>query len=217
MTRSFVHSRGRGAAVAALLLALAIPLAACGSSSSGSSGGGSTSAASTTASATGPAGGRAGFARLRSCLQQQGVTLPRPPAGAQGRTQTQPNGGGGPGFGFRRGGGFFSRLPIAERMRLQAAMQKCGARFGARFRRFGFDASSPAFRRALTAYVACVRRNGFDLPAPNTSGNGPIFDPSKVNRQDPRYLAANAKCQQLLAAARPAPPGGAPPTPGAGG
>jgi len=209
MTSSFVRSRGRGAVTAALLLALAIPLAACGSSSSG----GSTSAASTTASATGPAG-RAGFARLRACLQQQGVTLPRPPAGAGGQTRTA--GQGGPGFGLRRGGGFFSRLSSAERARLSAAMQKCGGQFGGRFRRFGFDARSPAFRRALTAYVACVRRNGFDLPAPNTSGRGPVFDASKVNRQDPRFVAANAKCQQLLAAARPAPPGGAPP-PGQGG
>ncbi len=209
MTSSFARSHGRGAATAALLLALAIPLAACGGSS-GPSGGASTSAASTTASATGPAGGRADFARLRSCLQQQGVTLPRPPAGAPGQTQTQPGGGGRPGFGFRRGGGFFSRLSSAQRARLSAAMQKCGAPLG-RFRRFGFDARNPAFRRALTAYVACVRRNGFALPAPNTSGRGPVFDPSKVNRQDPRFVAANAKCQQLLAAAQPGGPQAPPP------
>jgi len=206
MTSSFTRSRGRGAVLAALLLALAIPLAACGSSSSGAA---STRAASTTASASGPAG-RADFARLRSCLQQQGVTLPRPPAGAR-----RPPAGGGAGFGFRRGGGFLSRLSSAERARLRAAMQRCGAPLGG-FRRFGLDASNPAFRRALTAYVACVRRNGFDLPAPNTSGRGPVFDPSKVNRQDPRFQAASAKCQGLLAAARPAPPGGAPP-PGQGG
>lgn len=202
MTSSFARSRGRGVAIAALLLVLAIPLAACGSSSSG----GSTSAASTTASATAGATGPAGrpdVARLRTCLQQQGVTLPRPPGGGRG----------GPGSGFRRGGGFFSGLSSAQLARVRAAMQKCGAPFG-RFRRFGPDLRSPAFRRALAAYVACVRRNGFNLPAPNTSGSGPIFDPSKVNRQDPRFRAASAKCQQLLAAARPAPPGGTPPPPG---
>lgn len=208
MTSSSIRACGRALAGAALLLALAALLAACGSSSSG----GSTSAASTTASATGPAG-PAGFARLRACLQQQGVTLPRPPAGAQAQRRQS---GGGPGFGFRRGGGAFSRLSSAERARMSAALQKCGGVRG-RFRRFGFDARSPAFRRALTAYVACVRRNGFDLPAPNTTGKGPIFDPRKVNPRDPRYLAANAKCQQLLAAARPAPPGGAPPAPGQSG
>jgi len=209
MISSSMRSRGRALAGVALLLALAALLAACGSSSGGGS---STSAASTTASATGPAG-RPNFTRLRACLQQQGVTLPRPPAGAGGAPQ-----GGGPRSGFRRGGGFFfSRMSSAQRARLRAAMQKCGAPFG-RFRRFGGpDLRSPAFRRALAAYVACVRRNGFDLPAPNTSGNGPVFDASKVNRQDPRFQAASAKCQGLLAAARPAPPGGAPPASGPGG
>ncbi|HXE44553.1 MAG TPA: hypothetical protein VN635_05085 [Conexibacter sp.] len=215
MISSFLRLRGRASA-AALLLALAALLAACGSSSSGGSG--SPSAASTTASATGPAG-RPGFARLRACLQQQGVTLPRPRAGAPGRAR--PNGGGpGFGFGFRRAGGFFARLSSAERARLRAAMQKCGAplvgfrRFG-RFR--GPDFRSPAFRRALAAYVACVRSNGFDLPAPNTSGKGPIFDPGRIDRRDPRFQAASAKCQHLLAAARPAPPPGGPPPPGQGG
>lgn len=208
MTSSSIRSRGRALAGALLLLALAALLAACGSSSGGSGG---TSAASTTASATGPAG-RPGFARLRACLRQQGVTLPRAPAGAGG----PPPAGARPGAGGFRRRGFFSRLSSAERARLSAAMQKCGAPFG-RFRRFGPDVRDPAFRRALAAYVACVRRNGFDLPAPNTSGRGPIFDPSKVNRQDPRFQAASAKCQQLLAAARPAPPGGAPPAPGRGG
>jgi hypothetical protein len=212
MTNSFVRSRGRGVAIAALLLALAALLAACGSSSSGGSTSAASSAASTTASATGPVG-RPDFARLRACLQQQGVTLPRPPAVAPG--QAQP-----PGRvvrrDFRPRGLFLSRLSSAQRARLSAAMQKCGAPFG-RFRRFGPDFRSPAFRRALAAYVACVRRNGFDLPAPNTSGSGPIFDPRTVNRQDPRFIAANARCQQLLAAARPAPPGGAPPPSGQGG
>lgn len=205
MTSSSVRSRGRAAAAVSLLLALAIPLAACGSSSSG----GSTNAASTNARATGPTG-RPDFARLRSCLQQQGVALPRRPAGGVPNAGVVGQGGGGR-------GGFFSRLSSAERSRLRAAMQKCGARFGGGFRRFGPDARNPAFRRALTAYVACVRRNGFDLPAPNTSGKGPIFDPSKVNRQDPRFQAASAKCQGLLAAARPAPPAGAPPASGPSG
>jgi hypothetical protein len=51
-----------------------------------------------------------------------------------------------------------------------------------------------------------VRRNGFALPAPNTSGRGPVFDPTKVNQRDPAFVKASAKCQQLLGA-----PGGGPP------
>ena len=210
MTSSSIRVRARALAALIVLLALGATLAACGSSS-----GGTTTNASATTNATGSPGtaGRAGFARLRACLQQQGVTLPSPPAGGQG---TRPPAGTAPGSGgFRRGGGFFSRLSSAQRTRLRAAMQKCGGQFGGGFRRFGGpDVRSAAFRRALVAYVACVRRNGFDLPAPNTSGRGPVFDASKVNRQDPKFVAANAKCQQLLAAARPAPPAGAPPLPG---
>jgi len=211
MTSSSIPARARALMALAVMLALAAALAACGSSSSSTNASAGASAG-TTASATG-AGARPGFARLRACLQQQGVTLPSRPAGGTG---AQPPAGGTPGAGgFRRGGGFFSRLSIAQRVRLQAAMQKCGGQFGGGFRRFGGpDVRSAAFRRALVAYVGCVRRNGFDLPAPNTSGSGPVFDPGKVNRQDPKFVAANAKCQQLLAAARPAPPSGAPPLPG---
>ncbi len=209
MTSSSIPARARALMALAVMLALAAALAACGSSSSSTN---ASAGASTTASTTG-AGARPGFARLRTCLQQQGVTLPRPSAAGPG---TRPPAGAAPGSGgFRRGGGFFSRLSSAERARLRAAMQKCGGQFGGGFRRFrGPDVRSAGFRRALVAYVACVRRNGFDLPAPNTSGSGPVFDPSKVNRQDPKFVAANAKCQQLLAAARPAPPAGAPPLPG---
>ncbi len=204
MTSSSIPVRARALAALIALIALGAALSACGSSSSS---GATTSASATTSTAGGT--GRAGFGRLRACLQQQGVTLPRPPAGSSG---TRPPAGATPGGGgFRRGGGFFSRLSSAQRARLQAAMQKCGAPAGG-FRRFGGpNVRSAAFRRALVAYVACVRRNGFDLPAPNTSGSGPVFDASKVNRQDPKFVAANAKCQQLLAAARPA---GAQPPPG---
>jgi len=216
MTSSSLRARGRVlAGTALLLLVVAALLAACGSSSGGSTSAASTTAAaaSTTASTTGPTG-RPEFARLRACLQRHGVTLPRPPAVAPGQAQP-PDKVRQRGFGPRAF--FMSRLSSAQRARLRAAMQKCGAPLG-RFRRFaGPDVRSPAFRRALATYVACVRRNGFELPAPNTSGSGPIFDPSRVNRQDPRFQAASAKCQQLLAAARPAPPNGAPPPSGQGG
>jgi hypothetical protein len=60
------------------------------------------------------------------------------------------------------------------------------------------DVNSSAYRDSVNRYVACVKQNGYDLPAPNLSGNGPIFDPSKVNRDDPRFQAASQKCQQFL-------------------
>ena len=55
----------------------------------------------------------------------------------------------------------------------------------------------PSVSRSVS-YVACVKQNGYDLPAPNLSGNGPIFDESKVNRDDPKFQSASQKCQQLL-------------------
>ncbi len=62
-------------------------------------------------------------------------------------------------------------------------------------------------RKQISQYVACVRQNGYDLPSPNTSGNGPVFDSSKVNQNDPKFKAASAKCQNLL----PSTPQGGPP------
>ncbi len=36
------------------------------------------------------------------------------------------------------------------------------------------------------------------MPAPNLSGSGPVFDASKVNRNDPKFQKAAQKCQSLL-------------------
>jgi hypothetical protein len=168
-----------------LALVAALALAACGSSSSGSS-----TSASSTAPATTTGGGRFGNGKMAACLRQHGVTLPsRPPGGRAGGRVA----------GTRRRGFFFGgpNASPAQRKRLQAAFQACGGRPGG-FRRFG-SGNDPAFKAALAKYVACVRRNGFDLPAPNTSGKGPVFDPRKVDRNDPKFVAASAKCQGLLA------------------
>jgi hypothetical protein len=182
-----------------LALLATLALAACGSSSSGSS----TNASSTTATTT-AGGGRLGNGKMAACLRQHGVTLPNRPPGR-------------PALGARRRG-FFLGGPNASpvrRKKLQAAFQACGGRPGG-FRRFS-PGSNPAFKAALAKYVACVRKNGFDLPAPNTSGRGPVFDPGKVNRNDPKFVAASAKCQSLLqqgSAGGAGAPGGGPP-PGA--
>ena len=50
----------------------------------------------------------------------------------------------------------------------------------------------------MNAYVACVRENGFDLPDPDFSGDGPIFDPDQVDQTDETFQAASAKCQSTL-------------------
>jgi hypothetical protein len=187
--------------VLALPVALSLALAACGSSSSSASKGG------TSTTANGSFAARR--AAIRACLQKQGINLPqRPPGGGPPR-------GGGLG-GLFGGGGGGPQGQNASKFR--AAMQKCGLNFRGRRGRFF---STAAGKRALNAFVACVKKNGYALPTPNTSGNGPVFDPTKVNRNDPKLIVAAAKCQKLLPRPRfrrggfgPGGPDGGGPAPG---
>jgi hypothetical protein len=194
--------RRRLRALAALcVLGAALALAACGSSASGT---GTTSASAGTSS--NKARGAGQFAALRSCLQKQGITLPAPPAGAA----RQP---GGPGAGA--GGGLLGRqLPNGvSQAQLQAAMKKCGAgNFGGR----AAGLNSASARAALTSYAACLRQNGINVPAPNTSGNGPVFNTKGIDTASAKFKAAQSKCQSNLkgafgrGGAGGAPPAGAP-------
>jgi hypothetical protein len=80
---------------------------------------------------------------------------------------------------------------------LQQALKDCGLNLPAR-PQGGGNFNPAAMRKQINAYAACVRRNGYDLPQPNTSGNGPVFDSTQVNQNDPKFKAASAKCQNLL-------------------
>lgn len=105
--------------IALLPLALVAAIAGCGGSSSSNSG--TNAASSTTSANAGRAGGLFQNAKVRACLQKQGVTLPnrrqgggRPPQGANG---APPNGSG---QGFRGG------QNSARFAQLRKAMQACG-------------------------------------------------------------------------------------------
>ncbi len=171
-------------------LACALALAACGGSASSSSSSSSASAAT----------GAGGFNRtvLVACLKKQGITLPTRPSGSG----APPSGGGLFGGG---GGGGGRRFGFASNPKIRAALQKCGLSLP---RRTGNFRTSPAFKTAVNNFVACVRKNGYALPNPNLSGNGPVFKASQVNRKDPKFVAAVAKCQSLLRFARPGSFGG---------
>jgi hypothetical protein len=172
-------------------------LAACGGSSNKSAT--SANAANTTTART-AAGNR--LAAIRECLQKNGITLPQRPSG-------QPA----PGVGGLLGGGGVGgpQLPKGvTRAQFQAALQKCGG--GARRpgdpggpggqagrRRFG----TPAFRTALAAFATCMNRNGVKLPAPNTTGTGPVFSTKGVNTASASFKAASTKCQSVLRSAFP--------------
>jgi hypothetical protein len=120
---------------------------------------------------------------VRTCLQRNGVKLPTRPGG-----------------GFFLGG---AGLPKGtSRAQLQASMRKClgGRNFLANggpgaFRR---RTASPRFRQALSAFAACLRQNGIAVPAPNTSGAGPVFSTKGIDTSSPKFRAATAKCRSAL-------------------
>jgi hypothetical protein len=198
-------NRLRLAAVSAILVLLAaLLLAACGGSSS--NGSSRTSAAKT----AGVAGGRFGArgAALRTCLQKSGITLPE-------RKKGSPRGGPGAGGPFGAGGtgaGAAPKLPNGvTRAQLQAALKQCG---GGQFPKGGKGFAGRSTQR-FAKFAACMRKNGVNLPKPNTSGKGPIFNTKGIDTTSASFKAADAKCVRELApsGARP----GAQGAPGADG
>lgn len=167
-----------------LPIAAAALLAGCGGGTASSPSTSSTSAGGLPAgSAQGATGGQGALGgaqrgRFRACLQAHGVTLPQRPPG-------QPPQAGGGLF----GGGGRGRLNDPTFRKAAAACGLPPGRLGQR---------SPQFRARLGQFVACVRQHGYRLPPPNTTGNGPVFDATKVNRNDPKLLVAARACQPLI-------------------
>lgn len=198
---SHIHSHRRTparripAAAALLVLLLAcLGLAACGGSSKTSST--SANAASTSPTGTGTAGtgatgqGAARFKAMRECLQKNGITLPN-------RTPGQRPGGPGGQGGFLGGGAGGPQLPKGvTRAQYEAALKKCGGGGGLARRGKAFE--SPAFKQALTKFAACMRENGVNVPAPDTSGKGPVFDTKGINTASSQFRTAEMKCSSDL-------------------
>jgi len=171
-------------------------LGAAGTGSAGSGAGGS--------GAAGPGAER--FSKVRECLQKQGITLPK----------LRPGGGpyGGPRGIFRSGAGGPVLPKGMTRAQFEAAVKKCGGGDFGRARFFGDAArlNDPAYRQALGKFAACLRKNGVNVPEPNTSGNGPIFDTKGINTASSQFKTAEMKCASVLRSAlRPGPVAGKPP------
>jgi hypothetical protein len=198
----------RRTATAVLLLALAsLLLAACGGSSKSSS---ATSATTSTAAKTARA---SQFAAFRECLQKNGVALPKFTPGKR-----RPHAGGGFGAGT-------PALPKGvSKAQYEAAIKKCGGSRGAFSG--GVHFNSPAVKQALAKFATCMRKNGVNVPAPNTSGKGPVFSTKGLNTSSSTFKQAEAKCRTDLGgafhahpgqgggASPGAPPGAAPPSAG---
>jgi hypothetical protein len=194
------RSRGRArrrlrAALAALAaVAIAVTLAACGGSSSSASS--ATNSANTATQSNGQRSSR--FAALRACLQKEGIKLPSAPSGRP----PQSGSGGLPGAG---GPGRRLKPPAGvSQSKFQEALKKCGGGFPRGARRF----NSAAARTALTKFAQCMRENGVNLPAPNTSGNGPVFNTKGIDTSSSSFKDAESKCRSDLRGAFGA--GGAP-------
>jgi len=209
-----ISNRIRPVGIAALALLLAgLLLAACGSSSSTSS----TATASTNASASTrstPGSGSGGFAgrfkAVRECLAKDGITLP---ARKAGQSNGGPAGAGGllgGSVGPSAGG---PKLPAGvTRAKFDEAIKKCGGsgRFGGGFKRRGSLLQNPSYRAALTKFASCMKENGVNVPAPNTSGSGPIFNTKGLNTSSAGFRSAETKCYAILRSAIAPPAGGAP-------
>jgi hypothetical protein len=200
--------KSRTAAPVALVALLAcLLLAACGSSSksSSTSNAASTSASTTTGSSGTKPGGAAGakrFTAVRECLQKNGITLPK-------RTPGQRPGGGAGGF---LGGGTGSGPTLPKgvtRAQYEAAIKKCGGFGGGRFGAGGGTSrfNSPAVKQALSKFASCMRENGVNLPTPNTSGKGPVFNTKGLETTGAKFKAAQTKCASDLVSAFRARPG----------
>ena len=207
--------KSRTAAPVALIALLAcLLLAACGSSSksSSTSNAASTSPSTTAGTAGTKPGGAAGakrFTAVRECLQKNGITLPK-------RTPGQRPGGGAGGAGGLLGGGTGNGPTLPKgvtRAQYEAAIKKCGGFGGGRF---GAGAgtsrfSSPAVKQALSKFASCMRENGVNLPTPNTSGKGPVFNTKGLEPTSTKFKAAQTKCaSDLVSAFRARPGAGAP-------
>ena len=195
-----ITSRSRTALATAVLLTLAcLALAACGGSTTTST----TSSAATNASASGgttkapggaPATDRGRFLAVRECLQKNGIVLPKRKTGQA------------PGAGFPGGSPALPKGVTAAQY--QAALKKCGG--GLPGRRFGNPVNrfnTPSFRKTLAKFAACLRSNGVNLPAPNTSGKGPIFNTKGLNVAGAKFRAAQVKCSGVLRSGLRASPG----------
>jgi hypothetical protein len=200
------HHRTRPAL--ALFVGACLTLAACGGSSASTNSASTSSASAKSATSTSKSAGSTSYTALRECLSKHGITLPSTPAGGnpQSSGSAPPTGSQPPSGGLK--------LPNGESSaQLQAALKKCGggslpAGGAARFTGAGSS-------KTLAKFSACMRENGVNLPAPNTSGKGPVFNTKGLNTSSTTFKNAESKCRSDLgtaAAGGPPSGGGSPPS-----
>ena len=193
--------RGPVIGILAILALACVGLTACGGSPKASNAAATSSTSASTAtsgSSARPAPSALSAVRprigvVRECLKKNGITLPN-----------QPNAAGGPPV----GGVLLGRkLPKGvTRAQFQAALQKCAPSRVAGGTPGRVAGGAPGFRGpgtakfkdALAKFAACLRQNGVSVPAPNTSGHGPVFSTKGLQTNSPKFREAAAKCRSVL-------------------
>ena len=171
------------AVVTAVLLLTSMALVACGTTAGRSVQAVSTVSNGETAMvSTASDGEPTTGAGLDECLKKQGINTFEAP------THTEPTVGVG---GVLGQGGM--RVPVGvTRPQFEAALSKCGLG-GVQVQ--GAPITNPTFRQRVLRLAACFRHDGFKVPAPNMSGNGPVFNTSGIEITDPRWRIAKRTCR----------------------
>lgn len=179
--------------LAALLAALALTLAACGSSGSAEvaslseTGGAGTDVAEDAATTTDDASDEEAILAFSACMREHGIEdFEDPDIGADGSIS----------FGLRgQAGGEF------DREAMQAAMDACRSHLdGLALARGGGDRTE--IEDQLYELAACMRDNGYDMPDPDFgsepgSGGGPF---GELDPEDPAFQAALETCEDVFGA-----------------
>lgn len=187
-----------------------LALAACGSSSSGSPSTSTSTSANATKSGTAAGKGTvppavgARFTAIRACMSKNGITLPQRPKSGQ-----------------RPAPGSFAKIPGVRlpkgmtQAQYLAIVKKCGFGIGpGRVAGGGGFLRSASAKQALAKFASCMRENGVNIPAPNTSGSGPVFSSKGLDTSSPKFQAAETKCRAYLRNTLRARPGAGKAAPG---
>jgi hypothetical protein len=222
--RSRIRKRAASAVVLAVTAMLVLS-ACGGSSPKKNTAAVANSGSSSTTGATGTGAFAARREALAACLKKYGVTLPSGglgggrfggtgASGFRGRFGASGASGFRGRFGASGASGFRGRFGAtgasgsrgfpggfgATNSKEAKAFAACGGGFaggGGGLARGGggFSASSATDRAEVTAFVACVRKNGFDLPNPNFASRA-VFP--AADETNPKFIAASKRCASIL-------------------
>jgi hypothetical protein len=119
---------------------------------------------------------------LSACLARQGI------AGTEEPAHTEPSSDVG---GVLGQGGM--RVPVGvARSHFEAALKKCGV---GKIQVQGAPITNSTFRRQIVRLAICLRHSGFEIPPPNMSGTGPVFDTRRIDTASARWRTSKRACR----------------------